>query len=421
MATARAVGRGGRLPESWDNPSVMRTSSPAPPAQSAAIRHNWLRNLLLRAVEAEVPWLVALQRFRTPLLDVAMTRASFLGTHTFFMLGLPLLFFGDFSNLPGTDAELAARRALAERMRLFGRTMVFLLAEGVYLTGAVKDYLMLPRPPSPPIVRLSTHKLAEANPGKPVASIDTTTHLEYGFPSTHSADALAISAASVVFVYSYFAPFLAPLVRDALWVLLVGQYLLVAVSRLYCGMHTACDVLGGTAIGIAMVFSWLGMGGMAAFESLLGTEHWLVPLAIPLLLGILPLYVFPLKATCPCFDDCVCFNFALVGVALGGFFGRGVGLSVEVQPGAPLTLGIPAAELVLRFVARTALGLGSIVLWRLVMKSVGHAVFPPLLGKRLGTIRAKGTPEQVTRSFVYTGIGLIATYFAPRVFNTVGL
>jgi membrane-associated phospholipid phosphatase len=356
-----------------------------------------------------------------------MTRASFLGSHTFFMLFLPLYFFGDFSNLRGASpAEVEARRVLGERLRFFGRTMVFLLSEGVYLTGCVKDYFMLPRPPSPPIVRLSVHQLAEEASAhaadKRPASIDTTTHLEYGFPSTHSANALAMSAVSALFIENCFADFVPPGAISAIWVLLFGQYLLVAISRVYCGMHAAVDVVGGTVIGCLMVLSWLGMGGHSLFEAFLGlAPAWIVIVAIPILFGLLPMCIFPLQGTCPCFDDCVCFTFTVVGVCLGTVFNGEAGFPPKLADDFDAALGMSALEILLRCLVRTVVGLGLIIVWRLMVKALGHKVFPPLLGTKIGGPRTKMSPEQVTRTFSYTGIGIIATFVAPLVFNTLGL
>lgn len=59
-----------------------------------------LRNALLPLIRAETPLLAALQsRLRTPFLDAYFASTANLGTHTFFMTILPLLFWGGYSTL----------------------------------------------------------------------------------------------------------------------------------------------------------------------------------------------------------------------------------------------------------------------------------------------------------------------------------
>lgn len=429
MATPRPPQANGtrhsRLPASWDDSAFPRTSSPAPPTRSAPIRHSHLRTWLLHIVESEVSWLAWLQRtFRNPFLDVVMTRSSFLGSHTFFMIFLPVYFFGDFSPLDGTPEQVEARRVLGERLAFFGRTMVFLLSQGVYLTGVVKDHFMLPRPPSPPLTRLSAHQLAEeaAHAHKPVASIDTTVHLEYGFPSTHSANAFAMSVVTGIFVQTYFTSFVSRTTIDIIWIAMLAQYLLVAFSRLYCGMHAAIDVIGGTLIGILMVVSWLYLGGHPVFETFLALDQkWIVAASLPILFGIAPLYVFPLQSTCPCFDDAVCFAFVVAGICQGSILSGTVGFPRALPANFDPSIGMSIIEVVARYSLRMVVGLAMIILWRQVAKTLGHKVFTTMLGRNLGEVRGKTTPEQITRSFVYTGIGFIATYVAPLVFNALRL
>lgn len=414
--------RSGLLPASWDEPGIPRTSSPAPPMHAAPIRHSQIRGRLLRAIEAEVPWLVWIQKtFRNRLLDVVMSHAGFLGSHVFFMLFLPLLFFGDLSNLPGMPDEVASRRILGERLCFFGRTLTVLLAAGVYFTGAAKDHFMLPRPPSPPVMRLSTHKMEPSQQRKPVASIDTTVHLEYGFPSTHSANALAISLASAIFVKTFLSDFLSAGTIGLIWAALLGQYVLVAASRVYCGMHAAIDVIGGSVIGLLIVLVWFGLGGVQRYEAFLDQDSWLVAASLPFIFGVLPVIVFPLQSSCPCFDDCVCFAFAFAGISLGSFISERAGIPDLPDADFEPSLGMSAGEVILYFLARTILGVGLIVLWRFAAKALGHQIFPRLLRRPLGAIRAKTSPEQLTRAIVYMGIGMIPSFIAPELFHSLGI
>src|SRR5436189_5144506 len=63
-------------------------------------------------------------------------------------------------------------------LQLTVSSFVDLLAPGVFFTGMIKDFLCLPRPLSPPLQRINMSGL---------------TALEYGFPSTHSANAVSVA------------------------------------------------------------------------------------------------------------------------------------------------------------------------------------------------------------------------------------
>lgn len=72
---------------------------------------------------------------RRPWLDVYFVYTSLAGSHTFFMIMLPMFaFFGHDST---------------------SRALVIVLAAGVYLSSVLKDLFCAPRPFAPPVVRLS--------------------------------------------------------------------------------------------------------------------------------------------------------------------------------------------------------------------------------------------------------------------------
>src|ERR1700753_3553207 len=114
---------------------------------------------MLPWIRAETPPLARLQSLtRSTVLDIYFALAANLGTHTFFMIFLPLLFWC------GCEE--------------WGRALVNLLAYGVILSGVVKDLLCLPRPVSPPLQRITMSGSAA---------------LEYGFPSTHTTNAVSVA------------------------------------------------------------------------------------------------------------------------------------------------------------------------------------------------------------------------------------
>ncbi|KAJ6627628.1 hypothetical protein B0H10DRAFT_2210141 [Mycena sp. CBHHK59/15] len=94
---------------------------------------------------------------RTPWLDSYFVHTSALGTHTFFMTFLPMLFFFGYDEM--------------------GRGLIVIICLGIYFTSVAKDLLCSPRPFAPPVTRLTIGNH----------------HLEYGMPSTHCANSVSLA------------------------------------------------------------------------------------------------------------------------------------------------------------------------------------------------------------------------------------
>lgn len=141
---------------------------------------------------------------RSPRLDKFFVYTSLLGTHSFFLIFLPMAFW------------IGNAR--------FARGLVNVLAFGVYISGAVKDALCIPRPISPPVTRL----------------VVGTTHLEYGFLSTHSTNSVSIALYLYLWLQQMRAEQLLPTYMEsklceAALLYYVGS---VVYGRIYCGMHS---------------------------------------------------------------------------------------------------------------------------------------------------------------------------------------
>jgi membrane-associated phospholipid phosphatase len=133
----------------------------------------------------------------------------------------------------------------------------------MYMGQAMKDLIKLPRPQTPPVVKMEDRYL-----------------LEYGFPSTH---AMAIFNISLSFTYLFWRDFNTDeyfnmRIIVALVALLIT--LSVCLSRVYLGMHSLLDILGGVLFSLTfgLVFLrfsnqilWFGKQGITngLFQSIL--------------------------------------------------------------------------------------------------------------------------------------------------------
>ncbi|KAF1846771.1 uncharacterized protein K460DRAFT_356402 [Cucurbitaria berberidis CBS 394.84] len=301
---------------------------------------NALRNRLIPIIRCETPWLALMQdKMRSPALDSYFAYTANLGTHTFFMVFLPIQFWCGYTSL--------------------GRATVFMLAAGVYWTGFLKDLLCLPRPLSPPLARISMSGSAA---------------LEYGFPSSHSANAVSVAFYAIYMLrqspHEYH-----PHVSMALQALFYFYALSIIVGRLYCGMHGFLDVIIGSTMGALIttfqlvygdwIDSWVFSG---SYQDIL-----LATLAICLMVRIHP----EPADDCPCFDDSVSFSGVVIGINFGAWHFSQTGYAL--QHAYPSSVPFSLHEMgIIKATMRILLGVIVIFVWRATMKPALFKILPPL-------------------------------------------
>lgn len=307
----------------------------------------YLRQRCLPLVRKETEVLHRLQvRARHPVLDVFFAWSANLASHTFYVLMLPLPIWFGASDL--------------------SRDLVVVLGAGIYISGFCKDLLCLPRPRSPPLHRITM--------------LSYTAH-EYGWPSSHLANATAVTlvlAAKLWLVHHSW-----PVWQ---WVAAMAALALYCLSllggRLYCGMHGFFDIGTGLAIGAAVFAGrhWLG----APYDQwLLHQPPSAASIAATILfmlvshLGLIHVYPEPVD-DCPCFDDSVAFVGVLLGLDLA-HYACVVSNHFAASPHFdPLLVPYDASRGVVHGAMRMALGVALVVAWKAVSKPVIFSVLPPL-------------------------------------------
>lgn len=337
------------LPSTEDAPVANGKKGDVPDAGLRSLDHyknalpKWrysLRQKILPLVRLETPYLAYMQgMIRTPALDSYFAITANLGTHTFFMISLPIMFWCGFP--------------------WFGKGLIHILAGGVFFTGFIKDMLSLPRPLSPPLHRISMSGSAA---------------LEYGFPSTHSANAVSVAVYAIFLLRSDTNP-LPEQTKFALECLAYFYAASIIFGRLYCGMHGFLDVIFGSLIGISLgvIEFFYGPG----FDGYLTASTWTVPLVLCLAI-ILLVRVHPEPADdCPCFDDSVAFAGVVIGLEFGTWrfsrspFSYSLLPSLAESPFAVAeTLGWP------KMVMRVVSGVLVIFAWRETMKPTMLKLLP---------------------------------------------
>ncbi|KAG1767644.1 PAP2 superfamily-domain-containing protein [Suillus occidentalis] len=295
-----------------------------------------IRARILSSVKRESQILARMQEcIRHPWLDLYFLYSSTLGTHTFFMIGLPLTFFFGYEEL--------------------GRGLVIVLASGVYIASFLKDLICSPRPMAPPVTRMTIG----------------THHLEYGFPSTHSTN--SVSMALFIFGYVRNAYIESTAISSSVYyascTVLVIYAVTVVFGRLYTGMHSFTDCVVGVFLGVIIWGAYTMM--KETFGNWLATAHWIVPSTmIPICLLLVHYHPHPVD-DCPCFEDAIAFVSVLLGIALCRWHSVYSGVDERflssVMPGPQGTVWTWEDT-----------GILVIFVFRIFTKSLLHLVLPPI-------------------------------------------
>ena len=300
----------------------------------------WLRQRLIPIVRWETPYLARMQQtFRSPFLDSYFAMTANLGTHTFYMMFLPLCFWCGYPDL--------------------GIALVHMLGLGVWWTGVVKDLCCLPRPLSPPLARLTMSGSAA---------------LEYGFPSTHTTNAVSV-AFFCLWRLSEVREEWSPMAFRITTAAIACYATSITVGRMYCGMHGFFDIIIGIVLGVFI--GWLRVVFGPAFDTWILHHEW-QHAGLTILAILLSVRFHPEPAdNCPCFDDTVSFLGVIIGGALAFWHYGKIAPPLTDRDAAFAVMYPYKNEDLLKSAARLVLGIVVIFAWRALMKPILLRCLPP--------------------------------------------
>lgn len=205
------------------------------------------------------------------------------------------------------------------------------------------------------------------------------TALEYGFPLSHSANAIGVILVFwwrlLAFRHSLSWPHFALLLA-----VLVVYYFSLIIGRLYCGMHGFVDLLSGSLVGVACFlvrFLWSRQIDALILEN---GHAWLTGVLVALGCTLLVhLHADPVD-DCPCFDDSVAFIGVIIGVdwsflaasSTRYFASLNLAKDPYLIPYSFEKLGLVKSAL------RVLLGMGLVVIWKSISKPLVFSILPPL-------------------------------------------
>lgn len=189
--------------------------------------------------------------------------------------------------------------------------------------------------------------------------------LEYGFPSTHSTNAVSVAVFAVLHLgASDFAPSTKLFLEGLSYFYAIS----IIVGRLYCGMHGFFDVVIGSLLGA--VISWIEFFWVPSLEAYMQQSSWWAPITAALIIIVL-VRIHPEPADdCPCFDDSVAFAGVMIGLEIGTWHLPRLRNTLSLLPGGIASPSLPIA------LGRVVFGVLIVFAWREVMKPTLLKVLP---------------------------------------------
>lgn len=198
--------------------------------------------------------------------------------------------------------------------------------------------------------------------------------LEYGFPSSHSTNAVSVALYAIQMLRS--SPDQHhPNVYMALQGLFYFYTVSIVFGRLYCGMHGFFDVIIGSILGALIAVVQLIYGDW--FDIWVPTGSFMNPVLVTLIILVL-IRVHPEPADdCPCFDDSVAFTGVVIGCQIGAWNYHHSNFSVSDPIPSTVPFDLQSIGIV-RAAMRIVLGVVIIFVWRATMKPALFKILPPL-------------------------------------------
>lgn len=198
--------------------------------------------------------------------------------------------------------------------------------------------------------------------------------LEYGFPSTHSTNAVSVAVYAIALLNSPDST-VPPQTNFILQVVTYLYVTSIVFGRLYCGMHGFFDVIVGCILGALIGLVQFSYG--PAFDEYILSATLKEILVIPIVILIL-VRIHPEPADdCPCFDDSVAFAGVTLGVDVGSWYFTMSNLAWSDPLPGTIPYNYESIGLI-RTVFRLVVGVLCVFAWREITKPTLLRILPPI-------------------------------------------
>lgn len=289
-------------------------------------RQSLLKVIELTHTEAIILWIQA--HLRSKPMDVFFAFTAIMGSHTFYVVMLPIPRWTGFS--------------------VVTRDLVYILGYSIYLSGHFKDYWCLPRPKSPPVHRITLS--------------DYTTK-EYGAPSSHTANATGVSLLTVWYISQLSVSH--EYLRIIFYIMTALYFFILTLGRIYCGMHGILDITSGITIGIFCCAIRVFTNSYLYFDKFtIQSGVWYPILSIITEAALLKFHARPIDE-CPCIEDSVAFIGVIMGIECSDWLSpRVYDSELYVMPFSYSRIGIIGTVL------RIIVGILAVLTWKTLSKKV---------------------------------------------------
>ncbi|KAF7122575.1 hypothetical protein CNMCM5793_000600 [Aspergillus hiratsukae] len=198
--------------------------------------------------------------------------------------------------------------------------------------------------------------------------------LEYGFPSTHSTNAVSVAIYVLTLLNSPDSTMSSHI--NVIFQCMTYLYVCsIVLGRLYCGMHGFLDVIVGCLLGALITFMQ-NLYGPLLDDYVFSASGKQIALVVMVIIVLVRIHPEPAD-DCPCFDDSVAFAGVIIGVQLACWhFAKS---SIAWSEPSPATIPFRYKDLgLIKTVLRFILGVLLIFTWREVMKPLLLRTLPPI-------------------------------------------
>eukprot|EP00056_Hartaetosiga_gracilis_P000303 m.37722 g.37722 ORF g.37722 m.37722 type:complete len:466 (+) comp10148_c0_seq1:30-1427(+) len=312
------------------------------------------------------------------LLSFLFKLGAWSGSEGFYISFLPALFW--------CGSAALARRCI----------MYWMLS--MYIGQYMKEHFQLPRP---------------FVVSKKVRALGTSRWLaEYGFPSTHVMASVGLGSVLFHYLLKYSKPEELPVPVGYIVAYLIFMAVITSAGRVYLGVHSTPDLVGGLVFHIILFGLYLGVeGSLDRFITSNPSSTW-----GSALFSITLLLAFPrLKKWSETFGDTAVIVGAGNGVAMAQY------AYSDVYTPLPFTTENWNVWLWYS-IGRTVIGLCVLFLVRLVVKTITMTFMLIVCGGSTGTPVNRRVEILIpTKLVTYSAVGYSACVFAPMLFDIIGL
>lgn len=279
-----------------------------------------------------------------------------------------------------------------------GRRVVMVWVMVMYVGQGLKDVIRWPRPFCPPAIRLEK-KWA----------------LEYGMPSTHAMVGIGVPFSVLYYtMYRYEYPVYLGLAACTVWCVVV------CCSRIYMGMHTVLDIVGG--LGLAVILLSIFLPLLDSLDNYQLTNPYAPITVIGTILLLAVFYPTGDRWTPARGDTTV-----ILGTGAGCSFGSWLNFQLGIIRGPsmppPYKILWPTYEMIGLTLLRTVIGILIVVATRAFFRSVSYIIvcWVLRLDRRDVQNTQKIAVELSCKFITYAVLGFNATYLCPAVFRFLNI